>query len=239
MLSFPTLTAAVLHPHTPLAKSDYLLAVTAIAILAIEFTADNQQYAFHAYKHAFTAQKKSHDSKKYDPQQHWFGARLNWQPQDAERGFCTKGLWAFSRHPNFACEQAFWVCDFFKYPFFKLRLNEWTQVIITVFPILAPDSPFFDTFSSFGFGGRDLQDHVAHFGFQFLPAVSLCLLFWSSTIFTESITASKYPAYQAYQKRVAMFSPISTFLLRIVRPLIFGEDEKDLDRLIWNSEKME
>lgn len=120
-----------------------------------------------------------------------------------------------------------------------LRLNEWTQVIITAFPILSPDSQFIATFSSFGFGGHDLQDHLAHFGYQILPAVSLCLLFWSSTIFTESITASKYPAYQAYQKRVAMFSPISTLLLRIVRPLIFGEDEKDLDRLIWNSEKME
>ena len=116
--------------------------------------------------------RQPHDSKKYDPQQHWFGARLNWQPQDAERGFCTKGLWAFSRHPNFAFEQASWVCNSFKYSFISCDyLNEWTQVIITVFPILAPDSPCFDTFSSLGFRGRDLQDHFAHLGFQFLPVV--------------------------------------------------------------------
>jgi steroid 5-alpha reductase family enzyme len=234
-LGLPT-HAAVLQPHTLLAKSDYLLAFTAIAILALEFTADNQQWAFHAYKHAFIAQKKNDNSKKYDPHQHWFGSRLNWQPQDAERGFCTKGLWALSRHPNCACEQSFWVCNSLKIPFLNLRLNSWTQIIITAFPILSPDSPFVATLSSFSSGGRDLWVHL---GCQILPAVSLCLLFWASTNFTESITASKYPAYKAYQKRVAMFSPTSTLLLRILRSLIFGEDGKELDRLIWTSEKVE
>jgi steroid 5-alpha reductase family enzyme len=123
-LGLPTLTAAVLQPHTSLATSDYLLAFMAIMVLAIEFTADNQQYAFHAYKHAFIAQKENDTSKKYEPHQHWFGARLNWQPQDAERGFCTKGLWAFSRHPNFACEQTFWVCNFFESPSLAI-LKRW------------------------------------------------------------------------------------------------------------------
>ena len=116
ILSLPIHTAAILQPHTPLAKSDYLLAFSAFVILALEFIADNQQYAFHAYKHAYFAQKQNDNSKKYDPRQHWFGARLDWQPQDAERGFCTRGLWAYSRHPNCACEQTFWVCDSLESP---------------------------------------------------------------------------------------------------------------------------
>jgi steroid 5-alpha reductase family enzyme len=209
-LSLPTLTASVLQPHTPLAKSDYILALAAIVILALEFTADNQQYAFHAYKHAYIAQKKNDKSKKYDPRQHWSGARLNWQPQDAERGFCTRGLWAFARHPNFACEQSFWI-------------------IITAFPVLSPNFLFFAA-------GRDPL-HLVHFGWQIAPAISLCLLFRASTSFTESITASKYPAYKAYQKRVAMFCPFLTLPMRIVRSLFCGENGKELDRLIWNSEE--
>ena len=29
---------------------------------------------------------------------------------DLDRGFNTTGLWAYSRHPNFAAEQSIWVC---------------------------------------------------------------------------------------------------------------------------------
>ncbi len=37
------------------------------------------------------------------------------------------------------------------------------------------------------------------------------LAFFSSTLFSESISASKYPAaYKAYQNRVAMFVPFLT-----------------------------
>lgn len=57
----------------------------------------------------------------------WPGARIQWTEDDRQRGlwleltgdelcliyikigFVTRGLWAYSRHPNCACEQAFWV----------------------------------------------------------------------------------------------------------------------------------
>ena len=39
------------------------------------------------------------------------------------------------------------------------------------------------------------------------PAL-LTLLFIGSTIFTESITASKYPAYADYQRRTSMLVPL-------------------------------
>jgi hypothetical protein len=69
-----------------------------------------------------------------------------------------------------------------------------------------------------------------------LPALSLSALFISSTLFTESISSSKYPAYKAYQKRVAMFSPSMTFIKALKIKLIDGEkEEKEVKRLVWGS----
>lgn len=110
LLGLPTYIASVVQPHTPLVASDYALAIVALTLLIIEFTADNQQYAFHAYKHAFLAREKGDTTvKAYNEREHWPGARLAWTPDDARRGFVTRGLWRYSRHPNFACEQSFWV----------------------------------------------------------------------------------------------------------------------------------
>ena len=90
--------------------SDAISAALAVAILLIEFTCDNQQYSFQAYKRAYLATKNGEKNvEPYDPKKQWIGSRLNWTPEDAERGFITKGRWAYSRHPNFACEQSFWV----------------------------------------------------------------------------------------------------------------------------------
>lgn len=110
LLGLPTYIASVLQPHTALTMADYQLSFLALVILAFEFTADNQQYAFHAYKRAYLAKEKGEKGvKPYNPQEQWPGARLAWSPNDAKRGFITRGLWRYSRHPNFACEQSFWV----------------------------------------------------------------------------------------------------------------------------------
>jgi steroid 5-alpha reductase family enzyme len=107
-LAFPAYIAAVIQPHTSLSKSDIALAVTALVVLGLEFTADNQQWSYHTFKHAFLGTSK----ETYDPRKQWPGAGIAWTPEDAKRGFITKGLWAWSRHPNFACEQGFWVSCF-------------------------------------------------------------------------------------------------------------------------------
>ncbi len=36
----------------------------------------------------------------------WPGSRIEFNAIDRKRGFLTKGLWAYSRHPNVACERA-------------------------------------------------------------------------------------------------------------------------------------
>lgn len=114
LLGLPTRVASTLQPHTPLAASDYILASLALVVLGLEFVADNQQWAFQTYKHAFLAAEKGGKRvEPYDATKQWLGARLDWKPEDARRGFVTRGLWRYSRHPNSMCEQTFWVRSVF------------------------------------------------------------------------------------------------------------------------------
>lgn len=98
LLGLPTRTAALQQPSA-LSTSDYVLATLAVIDLTCEFISDNQQWSFQNYKH----------SGKLNANE-WPGANIAWTPEDAKRGFITRGLWAWSRHPNFFCEQSFWVC---------------------------------------------------------------------------------------------------------------------------------
>lgn len=98
---------------------------------------------------------------------------------------------------------------------------------MTVFPILAPESPALEFHANTPWTSL----------LPLTPALVLCTLFFSSTLFSESISYSKYPkAYGAYQQRVAMFVPFLTpvwgFLLQLrgkkkeVDALLFGHDVK-------------
>ena len=137
LLGLPTYLASVFQPHTPLVTSDYVLSAIALTILALEFTSDNQQFAFHAYKHAYLAKEKGDaNAKAYDPKEQWPGAQLNWTSSDAKRGFVTRGLWRYSRHPNFACEQSFWVCIFVSV------LNITSIYLYVLYSGSLPSSPF-------------------------------------------------------------------------------------------------
>ncbi|TFK40227.1 hypothetical protein BDQ12DRAFT_680546, partial [Crucibulum laeve] len=233
-LGLPTRTAAT-QPHTALATSDYLLAAAALTVLAFEFTSDNQQYAFHAYKHAFLAKEKgSTNVEAYDESKQWPGARLNWTPDDARRGFVTRGLWRYSRHPNFACEQTFW----------------W---IITFFPLLAPAAPNLPSQSDFpplrvfqaALYDSEIRKDLISFlynllaptALNLLPAIALSALFFSSTAYTEAITSGKYTVpYKAYQKRVGMFGPMSTFEKGLGLLLWGSKEEKgEVERLVWGN----
>ncbi|KAJ2922830.1 hypothetical protein H1R20_g14216, partial [Candolleomyces eurysporus] len=225
LLGLPAKTAA-LQADTSLSASDYALAALALTLLLVEFTADNQQYAYHAYKHSYLAREKNDKTAPYYNQlEHWVGSRLSWSLDDAKRGFVTRGLWAYSRHPNFFCEQSFWL-------------------VITLLPLLAPSAPNLTTVppSVIIASLSDSEQRKAWFeealypaAVHLLPALSLSALFFSSTLFTESISKKKYPqAYAAYQKRVGMFSPLST-LRKFLRLYLFAspKDRSEINRLVW------
>ncbi|KAF2850144.1 DUF1295-domain-containing protein [Plenodomus tracheiphilus IPT5] len=67
-----------------------------LVVVVLEFFADQQQWNYHAAKSAYGKTAKVPADYKYTREQ-------------LDRGFNTSGLWAWSRHPNFAAEQTFWV----------------------------------------------------------------------------------------------------------------------------------
>jgi steroid 5-alpha reductase family enzyme len=62
----------------------------------IEFFADQQQWNYHKAKSAYQSTAQVPKNSGYTAAQ-------------LDRGFNTSGLFAWSRHPNFAAEQAVWV----------------------------------------------------------------------------------------------------------------------------------
>ncbi|KAF9466520.1 hypothetical protein BDZ94DRAFT_1295672 [Collybia nuda] len=234
LLGLPTRVASTLQPHVSLTLSDYILASLALIVLGLEFTSDNQQYAFQTYKHAFLAAEKGKIRvEPYDARKQWPGARLDWTPEDARRGFVTKGLWSYTRHPNFTCEQSFW----------------W---IITLMPLLSPSPPnlthagidlslfpsFSTIFNNFPYALAPFFQHLLEPLTHVMPALALTALFFSSTIFTESITMSKYPeGYKAYQERVGMFGVFRTLEKGLL--LKWNGRKDEVEAAIWGTKKSE
>jgi steroid 5-alpha reductase family enzyme len=195
LIATPALIAAT-HP-SPLAFSDGVLAAIALGLIAFEFTADNQQYAYHAWKQG-----------TYDVRAHWPGARLAWTKADAARGFCTRGLWSWSRHPNFFAEQSIWGV---------LNLIPLIPLRGTPVPVSADESALSEALRAL---------------VPLSPSLALCLLFISSTRFTEAISASKYPrGYAAYRERVAMFVPMLTPVWGALLTLMGRR--REVDELVW------
>lgn len=140
LITLPGLTA--LDNPRPFGAFDALVAALFLLFLVGETVADQQQWNFHATDRTDAA-----------------GASPS--PR-----FLTTGLFRYSRHPNFFCEQAQW----------------W---LIAVFGMIAAGT----------------------IPWTVLGAVLLTMLFVGSTIFTESITRSKYPEYADYQARTSAIIP--------------------------------
>ena len=125
------------------------------------------------------------------------------------------------------------------------------QWIITFFPLVASGSPNLPTHADFpplriiihALQFRDLHQPLLNglrttlldAGLNLLPGAALSLLFFSSTLYTEAITSSKYPiAYKAYQKRVGMFEPAMTAIKAIALKFCGKKKtQQDVDRLVW------
>jgi len=78
----------------PLGIADYILAGIMIALVIFETVADQQQWVYQNEKH-----RKIKAGEKLD------GIYA--------KGFVHTGLWAKIRHPNYAAEQAIWICFYF------------------------------------------------------------------------------------------------------------------------------
>lgn len=204
---------ALRNPNTSLGPIDAGLTVLALGDLLIEFTADNQQYSFQTFKHS----KQPRVQKP--PSEEWIFAKQRWTEHDVKTGFVTKGLWAWSRHPNFAAEQMFW----------------WLMVAFPLFTTPGSlDLPHIDvlfsksTYTSIA-AFRDVYSSLE----PIWPGIVISMLFLGSTAFTEWITKRKYKTYAAYQDRVGMFSPTGT-ILKAWYLQATGQKEA-VEALIWGS----
>jgi steroid 5-alpha reductase family enzyme len=90
LFTLPTI-AALQNPNVPLGLPDYIPAFLMLFFIVFETIADIQQWNFQSKKHALIN----------------VGKELT---GNYKKGFLDKGLWAYSRHPNYFAEQAIWVC---------------------------------------------------------------------------------------------------------------------------------
>ena len=91
--------------EVPLQLWDYFLLMAGISMIIYESIADQQQYNFFSHKNALKAQQKT-------------------LIPPFDKGFNTTGLWAYSRHPNYAAEQGFWIVIYF---FSVISTGQWVN----------------------------------------------------------------------------------------------------------------
>jgi len=89
-----TLPAVRSMDGLPLGWADYLIAALLLIVIVIETIADQQQWNYQKEKHKVLT-TGGEVEEKY------------------KKGFVQSGLWRFSRHPNFAAEQAVWIVFYF------------------------------------------------------------------------------------------------------------------------------
>jgi steroid 5-alpha reductase family enzyme len=88
LFTLPILTC-LYESAAPLGFLDYMLALIMLALIIIEFIADQQQYNFQTEK--YRRKNAGEEMGLY------------------AKGFVSTGLWKYMRHPNYAAEQSIWV----------------------------------------------------------------------------------------------------------------------------------
>lgn len=89
LFSTPLFLAAA-NPSADLFMYDYIAALLMLGFIITETIADNQLFRFYREK-----QKGAGEAGIFT--------------ESVRKGFMTEGLWKYSRHPNFASEQAIWI----------------------------------------------------------------------------------------------------------------------------------
>lgn len=150
-------------------KFDLISAGLFVTLWLLEVLADQQQWYFQTKKYKW--QREGNTGGNYS----------NQEIEDFKRGFLVRGLFKYTRHPNFFGEISLW----------------WSIYLFSV--------------SAQATSVKSLQDSSAWLSlfvnYSVIGAFLLNLLFLGSTTLTEHISVSKYPKYKEYQARVSRLVP--------------------------------
>ncbi|KAK0124343.1 hypothetical protein ONS95_009312 [Cadophora gregata] len=111
-----------------LTTADMVFVRVLMALVLLEFFADQQQWN---YQHA----KKEYLQTAKVPRSYF--------QEDLDRGFVVTGVWSWSRHPNFAAEQAVWVVLYQWGCWTSDVLYNWTLIGAMAYLILFQASTWF------------------------------------------------------------------------------------------------
>lgn len=92
------------HPQDNLNLLDLVFTILFIIFFIIEAVADEQQYSFQTQKYEWINEQKSEGPKSSKSK---FSQD---QIEDFKRGFLVKGLFSYSRHPNYFGDIFLWWC---------------------------------------------------------------------------------------------------------------------------------
>jgi steroid 5-alpha reductase family enzyme len=108
LFSTPLLLAAM-NPEKQLTFIDIVAGVLMLGFIIVESIADTQLFRFHQEK------KQGADG-------------VGQYKKSLKGGFFSEGLWKYSRHPNFACEQGVWITFYF---FGVAASGQWINFTLT------------------------------------------------------------------------------------------------------------
>ncbi|KAI9803661.1 MAG: hypothetical protein M1833_000573 [Piccolia ochrophora] len=108
--------------------ADVVFSRILVGLVLVEWFADQQQWNFQQ------AKKEYQSSGKVAPK---------YQVEDLQRGFVVSGLWSWSRHPNFAAEQAIWAVLYQWSCYLTNSLFQWTAIGAVAYLFLFQASTWF------------------------------------------------------------------------------------------------
>ena len=147
----PTATA----PLDTWALDDFLTCYAMVGVVLVAAIADQQQWWFQEAKKSYQATAK---------------VPGGYEQADLDRGFNVNGLWSWSRHPNFAAEQTFWVALYQWSCFVSGSFYNWSGVGALGYLALFQASTWFTELVSRG-KYPEYKEYQAKVG-KFLPKLS-------------------------------------------------------------------
>ncbi|KAJ3092489.1 hypothetical protein HK102_006683 [Quaeritorhiza haematococci] len=177
LITTPAYIAYLARGQEPWNIFDTLASLLVCLFLYTETTADQQQWDFHAKKHAYRKHLEEQQTTSGNGNNAKKLALSRDDEVDCRNGFLTQGLFRFSRHPNFVSEISIW----------------WSIYIFSL-------GASIDTVPDVGVWSWLVN-------WTLVGAVLLNLLFLGSTPFTEWISLQKYPKYRLYQKTTSRLFP--------------------------------